>query len=265
MESTRWKGKTSAAIATSNPMSEIITRLQAYMSQSKAQAMLSCRDEAALLEATPELTDLLCRSCFGREITTTEKDKQWFQLGPEEAFYLHHSLKCFTITETEDEHHTMSTSELWGYFVSRRPGFPEMYKAYEHLRAKNWVVRSGTQYGADFVAYRHHPALVHSEYAVLVLSEGSENARLRVWSDLQCSLRVSGSVAKKLLVLSVNKNGSDVVGPLCLEQFSIEERVIVRWVPEQCREEEPKGNISPTEPKGSVSPTDQADVEGECL
>ncbi|KAG8075608.1 hypothetical protein GUJ93_ZPchr0006g40676 [Zizania palustris] len=49
-----------------------------------------------------------------------------------------------------------------------------MYKAYSHLRLKNWVVRSGLQYGADFVAYSHHPALVHSEFVVVVVAEGAE-------------------------------------------------------------------------------------------
>ena len=52
------------------------------------------------------------------------------------------------------------------------------------MRLKNWVLSPGLQYGVDFVAYRHHPSLVHSEYAVIVLSEG-DVGRLRVWSDIQ--------------------------------------------------------------------------------
>lgn len=45
--------------------------------------------------------------------------------------------------------------------------FVHYYKAYAHLRSKRWVVLSGIQYGADFMAYRHHPALVHSEYDLM--------------------------------------------------------------------------------------------------
>ena len=112
-------------------------------------------------------------------------------------------------------------SYIWDYMTSKKASFPHFFKAYSHLRDKNWVVRSGHRYGVDFVAYRHHPSLVHSEYAVLVLSEGNAdgNDRLRVWSDYQCTLRLCGSVAKTLLTLHVNRNGANLIGssPSCLE------------------------------------------------
>lgn len=243
MESTtrsRWKAKSFAEIAEANPMSGIITKLQASLSESQAQAMLlDCSD--ALLEATPELSDLLNRACFGKQINTYDSDKQWFQLGPEEAFYLHHALHCSTINgETGN---AMNTVELWECMVSRNKAFPRLYTAYAHLRRKNWVVRSGLQYGVDFVAYRHHPALVHSEFAVLVLSDDDDGeSRLRVWSDLQCSLRVCGGVAKTLLVLHVikcsTKNELDARLLYGWDEYTvIEERTITRWVPEHCRED----------------------------
>ncbi|XP_031112211.1 tRNA-splicing endonuclease subunit Sen2-1-like [Ipomoea triloba] len=123
--------------------------------------------------------------------------------------------------------------------ISKRENFPSLCKAYSHLRSKNWVVRSGSQYGVDFVAYRHHPALVHSEYAVLVLSSegGNGNDRLRVWSDYHCTLRLCGSVAKTLLVLHVEKHNLDSESPSSLDSYIIEERTITRWSPEQCRED----------------------------
>ncbi|GFZ13179.1 splicing endonuclease 2 [Actinidia rufa] len=95
--------------------------------------------------------------------------------------------------------------------------------------------RPRSQYGVDFVAYRHHPALVHSEYAVLVLSEEDDNAngRLRVWSDFHCTLRLCGSVAKTLLALRIGKNGAGDVFPSCLERYSVEERTITRWSAER--------------------------------
>lgn len=81
------------------------------------------------------------------------------------------------------------------------------------------MVRSGLQYGTDFVAYRHRPALVHSEFAVDVVPEGLVfGGRLKAWSDLPCSLRASGSVAKTLLVLTVISGGACLLGsPDCLE------------------------------------------------
>jgi hypothetical protein len=47
--------------------------------------------------------------------------------------------------------------------------FPHRYAAYCHLRAKGWLPRGGLLYGADFVLYGLHPALVHSEYVAVVL------------------------------------------------------------------------------------------------
>lgn len=231
----RWKGKGSEAKALADPMSKIVSQLQSSLINSKSQGLLSgC---SVLIEADSEQADLLNRSCFGRPIITAEKDKQWFQLGLEEAFYLCYSLKCLEIVG--DDKCLKTDEELWLYMTSMREAFPDIYKAYSHLRMKNWVVRSGSQYGVDFVAYRHHPALVHSEYAVLVLSggEGDANKRLAVWSDFQCTTRLSGSVAKTLLVLSITRSSHGAASPLCLEQYSIEERTIRRWNPEQCRED----------------------------
>lgn len=227
-----------ADIAAENPMSEIVKKLKHSLTRSKVTAMLTgC---VSLLEANTELADLLNRSCFGRQITTSEKMNHWFQLSSEETFYIYHDLQSLTvINETE---RPLNELELWNHMKLKKAAFPELYKAYAHLRRKNWVVRAGAQYGVDYVAYRHHPALVHSDYAVLVLQDGDDNvqknARLRAWSDLQCSLRVSGSVAKTLLVLFVSRNGSDAAFPSCLQQFSVEERAISRWVAEQCREED---------------------------
>ncbi|KAJ0021474.1 hypothetical protein Pint_32233 [Pistacia integerrima] len=235
----RWKGKAAKAKAFADPMSKIVSELQSSLVQSEAHALLSgC---SALLAVESEQTDLLNRACFGRAIATTEKEKQWFQLSMEEAFYLCHSLKCLKIKVGEDNC-PKNDEELWDYMKSKKEKFPLFYKAYSHLRNKNWVVRSGSQYGVDFVAYCHHPSLVHSQYAVLVLSEGDDgdnaNQRLREWSDIHCTIRLCGSVAKTLLVLNINKNGQVTVSPSCLEGYAVEERTIMRWSPQQCREDQ---------------------------
>ena len=88
----RWKGKGSEAIALGDPMSKIVLQLQSSLIQSEAQGLLcGC---SVLLAAKAEQVDLLNRACFGELI---EKDKQWFQLGLEEAFCLCYSLKCLKI------------------------------------------------------------------------------------------------------------------------------------------------------------------------
>lgn len=231
----RWKGKGSEAKALSDPMSKIVLQLQSSLIQSDSQALLcGC---SVLLATEAELANLLCRACFGEPFATAEKDKQWFQLGMEEAFYLSFTLKCIKIVG--EDKHMMSDQELWQNLRSKKPKFPVFYKAYSHLRRKNWVVMSGVRYGVDFVAYRHHPALVHSEFAVLVLSDGDcdVNSRLRMWSDIHCTTRLCGGVVKTLLVLNINQNGVGFNSPSCVEEYFVSERTITRWIPEKCRED----------------------------
>ncbi|KAK7396273.1 hypothetical protein VNO78_17158 [Psophocarpus tetragonolobus] len=236
----RWKGKDAKAKkdaeaeALKEPMSKIVSQLQSSLVQSDTRGFLS--DNSVHLAVGEEQLDLLDKACFGRPVRTVEKDKHWFQLSFEEAFYLCDSLKCLKINGSDTG---PQNEELWNYMKSQKEAFPYFYKAYSHLRLKNWVVRSGAQYGVDFVVYRHHPGRVHSEYGVLVLSDEDDkdlNGRLEVWSDFHCTTRLLGSVAKFLLVLYVNKNGNGNESPLCLSNYTVEERTITRWSPEQSRE-----------------------------
>lgn len=236
----RWKGKGAEVKALADPISEIISQLQSSLISSNSKGLLS--GTGVLLKADAELTDLLNRACFGRPRVTSEKNEQWFQLSTEEAFYLQYSLKCIKIVDHDDTE--LNSDELWKHMISRRENFPILFKAFSHLRSKNWVVRSGSQYGVDFVAYRHHPALIHSQYAVLVLSaqDGNANGRLKVWSDFHCTLRLCGSVAKTLLILNIEEQQSCATSPSCLDNYVVEERTITRWSPEQGREKNVKSD-----------------------
>ncbi|KAK9690429.1 hypothetical protein RND81_09G127400 [Saponaria officinalis] len=231
----RWKGKGSKAKAAAEPMSEIISTLKSSLITSNSKGIISgC---SVLLEATLEQSTALNRACFGRVIVTSEKDRQWYEFGLEEAFYLSYTLKCLEIVDHDSN--VKTDAELWHYMCSKIKTFPEFFKAYSHLRVKNWVVRPGSQYGVDFVAYRHHPALVHSEYAVLVVSDkdGNSRERLRLWSDLHCTIRLCGGVAKTLLVLHVLGKGSETDSPTSLDEYEVIEQTISRWIPEQNREQ----------------------------
>ncbi|CAI8607763.1 unnamed protein product [Vicia faba] len=239
----RWKGKDAKskkdaeAEALKEPMSKIVSQLQSSLVQSNACGSLS--DSSVHIAVQAEQLDLLDKAYFGQPVRNVAKDMYWFQLTLEEAFYLCYSLKCLKINRGADTS-PLNDEELWHCFNSKKQAFSFYYKAYSHLRMKNWVVRSGAQYGVDFIVYRHHPARVHSEYGVLVRSQDNDdddvNGRLRVWSDVQCTTRLLGSVAKTLLVLYVNKNGHSDGSPLYLENYAVEERTISRWSPEQSRE-----------------------------
>jgi tRNA-splicing endonuclease subunit Sen2 len=232
----RWKGKNFDQLANSNPMSEIITKLRVWLSNSDSTAILIGTD--FLLETTPELTDLLHRASFGQQIKTSENGKQYFRLSPEEVFYLHHYLKCLKVSINNKDF--MNNNDLWNFMRTRSVLFPIYYRAYLHLRSKNWVVKKGTKNGVDYVVYRHHPALVHSEYAVIVdWEKGKEEKkgdRLKVWSDLHCAIRACNGVAKAVLLLNVMGCDANFSFPEFLERTVLDERQITRWIPSQCRD-----------------------------
>ncbi|AQK67323.1 tRNA-splicing endonuclease subunit Sen2 [Zea mays] len=242
----RWKKgkdcKGFAALAAANPMSSIVAELQASLRDSEAVAILAAHARDAILEVGPRQAALLNGAAFGRAVEGAGAESQWFQLGPEEVFFLCHALKCLRVESNNKTR--IGAPELWGLLASGSEQFPEMYRAYQYLRLKNWVVRSGLQYGADFVAYRHHPALVHSEFTVVVAPEGkafgTRCARMEVWSEVLCALRASGSVAKTLLVLTISTKSCELGSLDCLEQMIVHERTITRWIPQQCSEQQDK-------------------------
>ncbi|KAI6671570.1 hypothetical protein NL676_006455 [Syzygium grande] len=142
----RWKGKGAEVRAQADPMSEIVSRLKSSLIESNAHGSLSgC---SVLLAVEADQSDLLNQACFGRPVVTAEKDKQWFQLSMEEAFYLCYTLKCLDI------------------------------------------------HGGK--------------------GDSGENGRLRVWSDVHCTVRLCGSVAKAVLVLYINKHGHGNASPSCV-------------------------------------------------
>ncbi|WCJ32839.1 splicing endonuclease 1 [Euphorbia peplus] len=258
----RWKGKIAEAKAVSDPMSKIVSELSSSLTQSNLHGLLTGLN--VLIAVEPEQTQLLTRSCFGRPIINAEKDKQWFQLGLEEAFYLHYHLKCLKIVDQDDRE--KNSDELWRYMRSKMKTFPDLFKVYSHLRTKNWVVKPGSQYGVDFVAYRHHPSFVHSEYAVVVSSDGEGgegSGRLRVWSDFYCTIRLCGSVAKSLLVVHIGRHGNGDSSPECLEGYSVEEQVITRWSLEQNREDRVQASSGNRIKKFCISVKERTILTGE--
>ncbi|KAI3887182.1 hypothetical protein MKW92_006286 [Papaver armeniacum] len=225
----RWKGKNAETKALADPMSKIVERLQSSLRKSDAQGLLL--DSVVLLPVDHEqieVIELMNRSFFGRPRPNSYELKQWYELDFEEAFYLCYSLECLKIM---DENKCLVTdNDLWKYMKSKSKAFPESYIAYSHLRKKDWVVKDGSKYGADFVAYRHHPSLVHAEFAVIL--EFDKSHRLRVLSDIKCAVRICASVGKTLLVLRINTKDCDFVSPPEMDLYKVEE-----MIPEQHHED----------------------------
>jgi tRNA-intron lyase len=58
------------------------------------------------------------------------------------------------------------------------------YKTYELLRDGGWVVRSGLNYGTDFVLYRNSPDTEHAEYAVVAIDGSAGTDPDMTWRRL---------------------------------------------------------------------------------
>ena len=62
---------------------------------------------------------------------------------------------------------------------------------------QGYIVRSGLQYGADYVLYEAHPAHAHARYCVLVQrssdDEAGESGSLS-WNDLEIANRLATQV-----------------------------------------------------------------------
>lgn len=261
----RWKSREAAADALEEPISSLYKQMREW---EPVQALLA--HSSVILSIDFSKAQVLNRACFGKPIyaatsppcsaTSTSTRSPWipevnaepdnarlFQLGLEEAFFLASHVGCIIICkQTVEGLEAMPTEEAWRCMQSSRPEFGYLYIAYAHFRGKHWVVRSGIQYGADFMAYRHHPALVHSDYAVVVMVEGQEE-RLKTWTELQAMNRLCGSVAKTLLLLHIipKCEGPDLSSPLCQGDFAVEAVEVRRWLPEKNREENVDQTLEP--------------------
>jgi tRNA-splicing endonuclease subunit Sen2 len=135
-------------------------------------------------------------------------------------------------------------------------------------RSKGWLPRSGLLYGADYVLYQLHPAVVHSDYAtILVPLQGRAKLELN-WQETQIANRLisqvcmqglpdrpaarvlgahhqlplgcASQVGKRLVLLYIHSDepleGEVCSSPACLEHVTAEERMVARWVPDATRD-----------------------------
>lgn len=92
-------------------------------------------------------------------------------LSPEEAFFLHFSLRCLKIMDF-DQTHEFTTEEALKRFCTMNPKFIERFIAYHFYRSKNWVVRSGLKFGGDFrkkLFNKHNIFLIKNRLIITVM------------------------------------------------------------------------------------------------
>lgn len=70
-------------------------------------------------------------------------------LALEEAFFLHHTLKCLNIFSF-DQTKELNTDEFLDICCKLKKNFLLYYIGYHYYRSKNWVVKSGLKFGGDY-------------------------------------------------------------------------------------------------------------------
>ncbi|XP_055710347.1 uncharacterized protein LOC129806055 [Phlebotomus papatasi] len=143
--------------------------------------------------------------CFGTKISRTDSEQEIqsykLHLSKEEAFFLHFCLKCLKILGEDQE--ILSTQAIFDLFCSQKKNFPSSFVAYQYLRGKKWVVKSGMKFAVDFLLYRESPEVYHSSYMVFFTDDSSGNESEFTGVDLQGLYRVAETCGKELLVLHV--------------------------------------------------------------
>jgi tRNA-intron lyase len=97
-----------------------------------------------------------------------------------------------------------SLQAVWEDFAAASSSFVSHYIVYHHFRRLGWLLRSGLNYGAQFVLYRGDPDTFHSEYIVYV-SSGDATSQ---WHALQARTRVAEDVKKTVLLCEVSVGDS---------------------------------------------------------
>jgi len=93
--------------------------------------------------------------------------------------------------------------------VARRSGyateaeFKRRYVAFAHFKEKGYVVKSGLQFGTDFLLYRGSPDEFHAEYCALVLAPTDKVT----WKRIKTLARLAQDVRKRLVLAHVDEDG----------------------------------------------------------
>jgi len=117
-----------------------------------------------------------------------------------EATYLLKKGLISVYTNVNGAEKNFTYDELYNLGTTLLPRFNILYTVYEDLRDKNYVVRSGIKYGADFAVYNIGPGIEHAPYLVIVLREDDEISP----NEILGFGRVSHSTRKELVLAIVN-------------------------------------------------------------
>lgn len=150
-----------------------------------------------------------------------------------EAFFLTHALGCLSLhSEGREVSGLISCWSLFRNYYLRsnlKLDFAVEYGVYHYFRSRGWIVKSGTNYGANFLLYKEGPSIDHAQYAVNIICEDHGTcAESNRWNSLLTFHRVIQSVCKELLLVFVvvpNKSNSTFEEPSIISKMKLETRI----------------------------------------
>jgi len=139
-----------------------------------------------------------------------------------EAFYLTYSLGILKVVNDKTGNQ-MTLLECWSEFRNlcklsrKRLDFAMEYAVYHYFKSRDWVIKTGHNYGTNYLLYREGPAIDHARYAVHIINDEFPPE----WESLLTLYRVLQSVCKKLLLVFVHCATTNFDSPKCIEGIKI--------------------------------------------
>uniref|UniRef100_A0A336L6J9 tRNA-intron lyase n=1 Tax=Culicoides sonorensis TaxID=179676 RepID=A0A336L6J9_CULSO len=118
----------------------------------------------------------------------------------EEAFFLNFSLKILKILD--EVGNEIGSDDFLLKCINVKPDFVSCFVSYHYFRAKNWVVKSGINFGSDFLLYKLGPQFYHSQYMVKVKKSKGHSEKFPS-KELLGWYRISETSKKECLLIDV--------------------------------------------------------------
>lgn len=144
-----------------------------------------------------------------------------------EAFYLAYAFGCLRIVL--DDIGAISLDTCWSAFRKYHEksnislDFAVEYGVYHYFKSRGWTVKTGDNYGTNFLLYRLGPSMDHAQYAVHIIYDPIQRS-CSAWNSLLAKYRVVQSVCKELLLVYVVTTGSNSTffdKPGCIKNMKI--------------------------------------------
>lgn len=204
-----------------------------------------CSGQFVIVEGKKFQEELSLLGCYGIDLDTANR-KEISRRGPSdqaitnlelpsagettvltlhEAFFLAYALGCLSISSESSQ--KLSLLDCWNLFSEyykqsiNHIEFAIEYGVYHYFRTRGWIVKSGENYGTNFLLYKLGPACDHAQYAVLIVSEDDSTALNYKWESLLTFHRVVQSVNKELLLVYVECQDKVFARPESIERIRI--------------------------------------------